>query len=395
MKSNNTAADSTPAAENNKGEEPGIYSSIAGAAAAGAGIVGATVASITGNNETKEDEKRAAAPQANTVTTTTTTTGTYPPVNSTIYTTGEPSVIESRHGQVVTESLPIGHARVDDVDAPLRPAPAISTDYTALLRQTGPVESTSTYLQPVTATNSTAPAVSNAAPAFAGGALGATGAAGAAGATNVAAPTYASELDTAQAPVDDDTHEPWSVEWPANASKSQTQYTRPEALATIEQGKFGESAWSCKEGRAEAVKQPSPLKGFVGGFSTGAGATGTGAAGIGIGTGTGVAGAADKPQGAVTGATGELKDKATGAPGDVKDKATGAAGYAKDKAAGAPGDVKDKAAGAAGDAKDKATGAAGDAKDKVAGAAGDANGKAEGATKKLGLFGKIKKAFKK
>lgn len=378
MKSNNTAVDSTPAAENNKGEESGIYSSIAGAAAAGAGIVGATVASITGNSETKEDEKRAAAPQTNT--TTTTTTGAYPQVNSTIYTTGEPSVIESRHGQVLTESLPIGHSRLDDVDAPIRPAPAISTDYTALLRQTGPVESTSTYLQPVTATTSTTPAVSNAAPAVAGGALGATGVAGTAGATNAATPAYAPAPAAAQASVNDDTHEPWSVEWPANASKSQTQYTRPDALATTEQGKFGEGAWSVRGGQAEALKQSVPPSGVAGGVATGAGAAGTGV----TGTGAGVAGAAGKPQEAVTGATGELKDKVAGAPGDVKDKATGGAG-----------DAKDKATGAVGDAKDKATGAADDAKDKVSGAAGDAKGKAEGAPKKLGLFGKIKKAFKK
>ncbi|WFD35129.1 hypothetical protein MCUN1_001978 [Malassezia cuniculi] len=442
--------------EADKTQDSGIVASIAGAAAAGASYVGATVASVTGYGES--NEKTTA--ESNIPTTSTGATSipqTDAPrsaVNSTIYTTGTPSVLESRNGQVITESIPIGHSRIDDIDAPLRPAPAISTDYTALLRQSGSVETTSTYLQPITATKETAPSVSlPAAGAAAGGAAGVAAGSYAGYATQSTSGGY--PTSQAAETVDEETHEPWSVEWPESASKSQAQLKAPEALSKREESSFGNAPWSVKDGKAAPVAgaaapaakteaattgaaagtaaSTTATTGTATGATTGAttgtttgattgsgtgaaaaGAAGAGAAGAAAGAGAGAAAsgtgnakdAVDGGKTAATGVTDDAKKTATGAVGDsknagttavtgAKDTATGGADKATTTATGAATNAKSTATGAATNAKNTATGTASNAKNTATGAASNAKGKAEGAPKKLGFFGKIKKAFKK
>ena len=406
------AADADKADEKASGEDSGIIASIAGAAAAGAGVVGATVASLTGSGEEKESSSVQPPGTGAPIASTATQGVVNPPINTTLYTTGAPSVVESRQGQVLTQSVPIGHARLDDIDAPVRPAPAISTDYAALLRQTGPVETTATYLQPVTATKSTAPSVPSSMPSYAatGAATGAV-AGSATGAATGAATASGAATSGAEPSVDNDSHEPWSVEWPQSASKSQSNFNLPDPLLHAEKSAFGTNAWSVKEGQATKVDGSAAalVPGEAADSNTTDAATGAGAGVGGLGgAAAGAAGAAGSdPKQAATGAADDAKKAGTGAVDDAKNAGTGVVDDAKKAGTGAVDDVKKAGTDAAASGKDAAksgnvsgikdaaTDGAENVKKSAAGAASDAKGKAEEAPKKLGFIGKLKKAFKK
>ena len=414
------------------------------------------MASLTGSGEEKESSSVQPPGTGAPIASTATQGVVNPPINTTLYTTGAPSVVESRQGQVLTQSVPIGHARLDDIDAPVRPAPAISTDYAALLRQTGPVETTATYLQPVTATKSTAPSVPSSMPSYAatGAATGAV-AGSATGAATGAATASGAATSGAEPSVDNDSHEPWSVEWPQSASKSQSNFNLPDPLLHAEKSAFGTNAWSVKEGQATKVDGSAAalVPGEAADSNTTDAATGAGAGVGGLGgAAAGAAGAAGSdPKQAATGAADDAKKAGTGAVDDAKNAGTGVVDDAKKAGTGVVDDAKKAGTGAVDDAKNAGTGVVDDAKKagtgvvddakkagtgavddvkkagtdaaasgkdaaksgnvsgikdaatdgaenvkkSAAGAASDAKGKAEEAPKKLGFIGKLKKAFKK
>lgn len=98
-----------------------------GIAAGIAGAIGATVATISGYGG--EDEKEVPAA-------TTTSTGAAAaipnasytvPISTNVYSSETPNVRESGDHQLVSESVPITHARVSDIDAPVKAAPPITS----------------------------------------------------------------------------------------------------------------------------------------------------------------------------------------------------------------------------------------------------------------------------
>ena len=331
-----------------------------GFAAGIAGAIGATVATISGRREGEEKEAPA-----------TTTTGTGAaaaipnashtvPISTNVYSSETPNVRESENHQLVSESVPISHARVSDIDAPVKAAPPITS---------------MASLSSVSPASATVP--------------------------DPERQTGVGALHVEQGGSNVPTSEAVEPDVPYSVTKEQTTVAAPEETAatdvvagkdtTATQGVTGASA-------TEGVTGTSATQGLTGASAT-QGATGASATqgATGASATEGVTGAASKDATGV----GAAKDSVGAASKDTsskvpeppsKDSVTGAG----EKATGAAGEKADPLKKTADGAKNTATDATGKAKNTASNTAQTGKDTVKDAAekpKKLGLVSKLKKTL--